>query len=875
MELANDPQPFFMSENHRTAALQSYGITANELGSEFDDITTLAARICGVSMASISFVEESHVWCKSGIGIASQNLPRGHSFCERVIHQREILVIPDARLDPRFANHPLVQNNSGIVFYAGAPLINHEGHCIGALCVMDPKPCELSPEQIDSLIKLSRMVMAQLERTTNEEEIRAVQQLLSESNKQTDHVIASTLHAIAIIDVHGMVTSWNPEAESVFGWSAEDVLGKSIKEKIVPQRYFKIYERILGRLQRNMALPRFLQKMETSALSRNIGEIPIELRLSTITVREETQLLARVLNLSAFQHVQSTWQKTRGMLTAVGKLQSEYILKNKENHTQIFEELLKLLLGFTDSEYGFVAEVLTDEQGAPYLKTHAITDISWNEETRALFQKHKAAGLEFRNLNTLFGAALVTGQPVIANDPASDPRRGGLPPGHPPMNSFLGVPIWRGEKMIAMVGVSNRPGGYDMELVREIEPLLSTYATIIRGYQVDKEQRAYQQKIELLNSDLEQHAAQLSEALETNTRVKREQLEALQEYSATLERRVTERTAELQNSKRQFQDLFEYAPDALVLTDGQGIIRLSNGVTEEIFGWSRNDLFGRPIEMLLTAESQEEYRQVRNLVINAGQKSTLRGRRKNGVDFSVELSISPVMMDGNQCLVTAMRDVSERTHLEQELVRISSHEQERLAHELHDHLGAYLAGIALRFKTLAESLNQRAIPEAEIATNLVAQVNDAINQVRNFSRLMAPVDLETGGLSAALSQLSREIKSIFHIDCQVHFSTPLPHLTRNQSLHLYRIAQEATRNAIHHGQAQLIILQLSCEEERMILSISHEGIPWNPDFRQTRGMGMRIMRHRALGMGGQLTIEVSEQGATTVTCRIPTTPQQT
>ncbi len=694
-------------------------------------------------------------------------------------------------------------------------------------------------------------------------------EVTSQSSPLQCHDISVTPRAIVSIDLLGRVTSWNREAQAVFGWSAAEAMEQNIEDTILPFRYRRIYRRLLRGIREHRSFSWFNRCVKMTVLRRDSREFPIELTFATIAADGEIQLLVSMCDPGILDHAQKNLQRTSDMLAAVGNLQSEYITKAKETTSQIFEDLLQLLLDFTESEYGFVAEVLHDEQGAPYMKTHAITDISWNEEMRAFYEKHKAAGLEFRNLKTLFGEALVTKQPVISNQPAVDPRRGGLPPGHPPLHAYLGIPIWKADEMIAMVGVANRSGGYHMDLVREIEPLLSTYATIIRGFQVEKEQQAYREKIESLNADLEQRAHQLAMALETNIRVERERLEALREHSATLERRVAERTAELEHSKQQFQDLFEFAPDALVLTDDAGIIQLSNSTAERIFHWSREELQGQSIEILITPELQEEYWQARSTVIKTGQKITLRGRRKNGQEFPLELSISPVEMSGSRWIVKAMRDVSERTHLEQELVRISSREQERLAHELHDHLGAYLAGIALRFKTLSQLLNQRSVPEAEIAQGMVSQVNDAINQVRNFARLLAPVDLETGGLSVGLTQLSREMTSVFHIECKAHITGDLPVLSRDQSLHLYRIAQEATRNAIHHGKSKSVDIRLKIEVDRLILSITNDGKPWVPDFQQTQGMGLRIMRHRALSLGGQLTIQGSEQGQTSVSCRIP------
>lgn len=862
-----------MEEISRIVALQRYGLANSELDAEFDDFTSLATQICGASMALISLVDESFYWLNNRIGIELTKYPRGNSFCEEVIRNKSLLLIPDTMVDQRFSDHPLVLGEQKIRFYAGVPLLTTDGHALGSICVMDQQPRTLTAGQLDSLVKLSRLVMLQLDRKIDHEQLKNATSSLMEKKKMTDHIIASSLNAIVSINPLGEVTSWNREAEVIFGWSADEAIGRQIEHWIAPSNHRRMYRRILRSIRGKRPFSWKNRTMQTTAVRRNLREFPIELKLTTITVEGELQLLASCLDLSIFNNAQKALQRTSEMLAAVGNLQSDYITKAHKTASQIFEDLLKILLEFTNSEYGFIAEVLTDEQGMPYMKTHAITDISWNEEMRAFYEKHKAAGLEFRNLKTLFGAGLVSGEPVISNQPSVDPRRGGLPPGHPPLNAYLGVPIWRGEKMIAMVGVSNRPGGYDMDLVKEIEPLLSTYATIIRGYQVEKEQTTYREKIESLNADLEQRATELAHALETNIRVERDRLEALREHSATLERRVAERTAELEHSKRQFQDLFEFAPDALVLTDSKGMIQLSNGITEQIFDWKRYELQGQSIAMLLSPETREEYWQARNLVIQAGQKATLRGVRKNGQDFPLELSISPVEMSGSRWMVTAMRDVSERTHLEQELVKISSREQERLAHELHDHLGAYLAGIALRFKTLSQLLHRRSVPEAENALELVGQVNDAINQVRNFARLLAPVDLETGGLAVGLSQLSREMSSIFHVECDVEAPSEFPLLNRDQSLHLYRIAQEASRNAIHHGGARIVKIRLSCESNRLILTISNDGKAWTPDFQGNRGMGLRIMRHRALSLGGQLTIQGSEQGKTTVSCRIPIFPQ--
>jgi signal transduction histidine kinase len=201
--------------------------------------------------------------------------------------------------------------------------------------------------------------------------------------------------------------------------------------------------------------------------------------------------------------------------------------------------------------------------------------------------------------------------------------------------------------------------------------------------------------------------------------------------------------------------------------------------------------------------------------------------------------------------------------------RISSHEQERLAHELHDHLGAYLAGIAFRFKALAEKLQRRADPEAATAQELVMQVNAGIDKVRNFARLIAPVELMSGGLVAGLSQLAQELEKVFGIVCRVATPRDLPTPTLEQSLQLYRIAQEATRNAVQHGKARQVVISLRLDKDHLIQTVASDGLLWNPEQGRDHGMGLRIMRHRAASLGGTLSIQASLSKDTEVVCRVP------
>ncbi len=188
----------------------------------------------------------------------------------------------------------------------------------------------------------------------------------------------------------------------------------------------------------------------------------------------------------------------------ISRVQSRYIRAAPPR--EVFQPLLTDVLQWTGSEYGYMAGVLHDDHGAPYLRIEVLTDIAWDDATRALMARHLRGGpgdaLEFHNLDTLFGAAIRTGQVVISNEPQADPRRGGLPPGHPALRAFLGVPLFHGGEMVGLVGLANRQGGYDAALVARLQPLFSSVAAIMGAVRAERARSAAEQA-------LREHQAQL------------------------------------------------------------------------------------------------------------------------------------------------------------------------------------------------------------------------------------------------------------------------------------------------------------------------------------------------------------------------------
>lgn len=170
------------------------------------------------------------------------------------------------------------------------------------------------------------------------------------------------------------------------------------------------------------------------------------------------------------------------------------ILKTENIH-ELFNGILDRILKLLDSEYGFIGEVFY-ENDAPYLKTYALTNIAWNDETKELYTQHVQTGLEFRNLNTLFGYTLKHKELVIANNPSNDNRRGGLPNGHPPLNAYMGIPILHNDILVGMIGIANKKTGYLTDDCEFLAPFINSFSTIIYSLKAERERLKIEKELQ-------------------------------------------------------------------------------------------------------------------------------------------------------------------------------------------------------------------------------------------------------------------------------------------------------------------------------------------------------------------------------------------
>ena len=310
----------------------------------------------------------------------------------------------------------------------------------------------------------------------------------------------------------------------------------------------------------------------------------------------------------------------------------------------------------------------------------------------------------------------------------------------------------------------------------------------------------------------------------------------------------------------------------VVLDPRMRIVRF-NRVCEETTGYSFADVRSRFIGDLITLPEQAErfhhaFEEVRDGRPVEDFEIAWEGR--DGARRLISWSLTALRGSKGdlQFFIAAGTDVTDRKRLETAVMEVSGREQRRIGQDLHDGLGQLLTGIAFMTKVQEQRLADNHAPEAAEASKIVRLVNEAIHKARELSRGLMPGLAEPNGLMCSLEQMAHEIEEVFGVACRFYSDHPFLIHDAAVSSHLYHIAQEAVSNAIKHGKAERVEIELRNRYSSGVLVVRDNGSGIAPASGARTGMGLEIMRHRAKMVGGSLAISSSAQGVI-VTCRFP------
>lgn len=278
-------------EETRLRALDEYQLMDTPAEDDFDRLVELAARVFDVPTVLISLVARDRQFFKARVGLDVCETSRDVSFCSHAILRDDILFVPDATRDPRFASNPLVLGHPFIRFYAGKPLVTPAGERVGTVCLIDSEPrAEFSAEDRKNLTDLAGLVMDRME-------MRRLDHMRTVSQARFENIAATSPDAIICGNAEGNITFWNRSAERLFGYDAHEVLDRSVRT-IVPDSWRQIFESELRRLERGQQMELSDQTVELSGLRKDGTEFPAEYSLSTWEEGNSTSVGAIVRDIT-------------------------------------------------------------------------------------------------------------------------------------------------------------------------------------------------------------------------------------------------------------------------------------------------------------------------------------------------------------------------------------------------------------------------------------------------------------------------------------------------------------------------------------------------------------------------------------------------
>lgn len=348
---------------------------------------------------------------------------------------------------------------------------------------------------------------------------------------------------------------------------------------------------------------------------------------------------------------------------------------------------------------------------------------------------------------------------------------------------------------------------------------------------------------------------------------------AQQRVSAIILRDVSQRLREVEGfleNEKVLLDFFTAAPLGLMWVREDGRVERVNGSQLEMMGRSSREVVDHPLAMF-----HDDPEVIVDVLEKVAQRETVRNCharvvRKDG-------SIRHVLVDANGLWKSGrlgysrwfVRDITRRRDLEREILAIAERERERIGQELHDDLCQQLTAIEYMSETAATAL-ELVQPDSARAVHEISQsLRHAIAHARELARGLSPhAVMGNGGLTVALQDLAERTGKIFQRDCRFRCGTPVLLEDQSTSIHLFRIAQEAVGNAVKHGKASRIDIQLTVLGHDIVLGVHDNGcgLPERPMI--GRGMGLRIMQYRAGAINGSIVVQRENTGGTSVVCTV-------
>ena len=294
-------------------------------------------------------------------------------------------------------------------------------------------------------------------------------------------IVAASQEGIVVIDERGIIRSFNAAAERIFGHPARQILGQHVS-RLIPDRQGVDRDGCsghLGVLERQAVVgpPR-----EIDAQRSDGTVFPAELSVLRLKLEGRPHLCAVLRDVSGPKESQLRQARRARVLGAVNRLLHGFVGASFWSRRELFEDALQSLLALTGSELGVMGEVLLANDGRPFLKTHALANVSWDAETPPHHDAGAPGGLGSHPLASLLAETLRTGARVLGHGPRADSQGADPAPRARRLDATLGLPVRSGDTLLGVIGLANRRGGYDDAQADALAPLLDAVGAVIAAF---------------------------------------------------------------------------------------------------------------------------------------------------------------------------------------------------------------------------------------------------------------------------------------------------------------------------------------------------------------------------------------------------------
>ena len=672
--------PLPSDEAGRLTVLREHHILDTPPVAEFDDLVRLAALLCGVPIAAVSLIDEDRQWFKSIIGLDCSQTPRDAAFCAHTILTPEMLIVPDTQKDVRFADNPMVTGDPHLRFYAGMPLLTEDGYCLGSLCIIDKEVRSFTPEQAEILRLLAHQAAYHLQaarRAAERERLLAEKEQLAAENARLASIVSTSEDAIYSKTLEGRITSWNKGAESLYGYSAAEIIGEHV-DLLVPLEHRHEMLEIMDTVQCRLGVA----SLETIRLTKTNKRLNVSISVSPVMDTDGSIVGASIIarDIAQRKHAEEKLEAEREFMNALLESLQEGIVACDAQGT------LALLNRAAQEFHGIPEEPLPAEQ--------------WTEH----FDLFRADGItplptaEIPLLRAYSGETVRDAEMVIA--PSGSPRRIVLASGQ-------AIYSRSGDKLGAVVAM------HDVTDRRRIELELSRLAAIVASSEEAITATTLDGTLVSWNAGAERlygyseaevigrHASLLSPEGVTSTvetvilrllngepaarmdAVRRRQDGSLVTVglsfspihdadskiigASCIARDITaQRQAEdaLRESEARLRYLSEAAFEGIAVSR-DGIILDANPAFLSLYGYDHDQVIGMTADQFPVPEAQALVRQ--KVADEEEGAYEVLCQRRDGSTFLAEVRGRKALWDGQAARVTAVRDITERKNMEDAL----------------------------------------------------------------------------------------------------------------------------------------------------------------------------------------------------------------